>query len=153
MLRAQNPSDCGCRRIFLGYYAFELTPDPLELASRLVQMFSFTGDTVLDPFRGTGTTMVASLKHRRNSIGVELDTKYCKMVASKLMNENTLLFKNSQVQIECEATCPSHTMTRYLRRSAPSKSTSRTSSLYAEARRARSLSAPVFPCLAPKRQT
>ena len=37
-------------------------PFPLELASRLVQMFSFVGDTVLDPFCGTGTTMVAALK-------------------------------------------------------------------------------------------
>ena len=41
-------------------------------------MFSFTGDTVLDPFCGTATTMLAALKHGRNSIGVELDTAYCK---------------------------------------------------------------------------
>jgi len=75
-------------------------PYPLELASRLVQMFSFTGDTVLDPFCGTATTMVAALKHGRNSIGVELDTAYCKMAASRLMNENTSLFGNSKPQIE-----------------------------------------------------
>lgn len=75
-------------------------PYPLELASRLVQMFSFTGDTVLDPFCGTATTMVAALKHGRKSIGVELDTAYCKMAASRLMNENTSLFGNSQLQIE-----------------------------------------------------
>ena len=75
-------------------------PYPFELASRLVQMFSFTGDTVLDPFCGTATTMVAALKHGRNSIGVELDTAYCKMAASRLMNENTSLFGNSQLQIE-----------------------------------------------------
>ncbi len=75
-------------------------PYPFELASRLVQMFSFTGDTVLDPFCGTATTMVAALKHGRNSIGVELDTDYCKMAASRLMNENTSLFGNAQLQIE-----------------------------------------------------
>lgn len=75
-------------------------PFPLELASRLVQMFSFTGDTVLDPFCGTGTTMVAALKHGRNSIGVELDTAYCKQAASRLMSENTSLFGNAQLQIE-----------------------------------------------------
>lgn len=75
-------------------------PFPLELASRLVQMFSFTGDTVLDPFCGTGTTMVAALKQGRNSIGVEVDTNYCKMAASRLMNENTSLFGNAQLQIE-----------------------------------------------------
>src|SRR5947209_11718335 len=75
-------------------------PFPFELASRLVQMFSFTGDTVLDPFCGTATTMVAALKHGRNSIGVELDTDYCTQAASRLMNENTSLFGNSKLQIE-----------------------------------------------------
>ena len=63
-------------------------------------MFSFTGDTVLDPFCGTGTTMVAALKHGRNSLGVELDTAYCKMAASRLLNENTNLFGNAQLQID-----------------------------------------------------
>ena len=75
-------------------------PFPLELASRLVQMFSFAGDTVVDPFCGTGTTMVAALKYGRNSIGVELDTAYCKMAASRLMNENVSLFGNAKLQIE-----------------------------------------------------
>jgi len=75
-------------------------PFPLELAARLVQMFSFAGDTVLDPFCGTATTMVASLKYGRNSIGVELDTDYCKMAASRLMNENSSLFGNANFQIE-----------------------------------------------------
>jgi modification methylase len=75
-------------------------PFPLELASRLVQMFSFTGDTVLDPFCGTATTMVAALKHCRNSIGVELDTAYCKMAASRLMNENTSLFGKAEFKID-----------------------------------------------------
>src|SRR6266540_4371238 len=75
-------------------------PYPLELASRLVQMFSFAGDTVLDPFCGTGTTMVAALKHGRNSLGLELDTAYCKQAASRLMNENTSLFGHAQLQID-----------------------------------------------------
>lgn len=74
-------------------------PFPLELASRLVQMFSFVNDTVLDPFCGTGTTMVAALKHGRNSIGVELDSEYCKMTASRLMNETGSLFGKAQLQI------------------------------------------------------
>jgi hypothetical protein len=69
-------------------------------ASRLVQMFSFTGDTVLDPFCGTATTMVAALKHGRNSVGVELDTAYCKLAASRLMNENTSLFGQQRLEIE-----------------------------------------------------
>jgi len=75
-------------------------PFPLELASRLVQMFSFVGDTVLDPFCGTGTTMVAALKTGRNSIGVELDTEYCRLAASRLVNENTSLFSKADFQIQ-----------------------------------------------------
>lgn len=75
-------------------------PYPLELASRLVQMFSFVGDTVLDPFCGTGTTMLAALKTGRNSLGVELDAAYCQMAASRLSNENTNLFGKAKLQIE-----------------------------------------------------
>jgi modification methylase len=81
-------------------------PFPLELASRLVQMFSFTGDTVLDPFCGTATTLVAALKHGRNSIGVELDTEYCKLAASRLMDENTSLFGHTKLQIELKPHAP-----------------------------------------------
>src|SRR3990172_2682389 len=47
-------------------------PFPLELAERLVRMFSFVGDTVLDPFMGTGTTNIAAMRWGRNSIGVEV---------------------------------------------------------------------------------
>lgn len=75
-------------------------PYPLELASRLVQMFSFVGDTVVDPFCGTATTMVAALKYGRNSIGIELDTAYSKMAASRLMDEGSSIFGNARIQIE-----------------------------------------------------
>src|SRR5574340_303238 len=51
-------------------------PYPIELAERLIRMFSFVGDTVLDPFMGTGTTNVAAAKWGRNSIGVEVDPHY-----------------------------------------------------------------------------
>lgn len=75
-------------------------PYPLELASRLVQMFSFTGDTVLDPFCGTATTMVAALKHGRNSIGVELDDAYCKLAMRRLFDENTSLFGGAKIEVD-----------------------------------------------------
>jgi site-specific DNA-methyltransferase (adenine-specific) len=78
-------------------------PFPLELASRLVQMFSFVGDTVLDPFCGTATTMVAAMKYGRNSIGVELDADYCRMAASRLMNESMTLFGKARLQIAMKA--------------------------------------------------
>jgi modification methylase len=71
-------------------------PFPLELASRLVRMFSFTGDTVLDPFCGTGTTMVAAFRHERNSIGVDIDPEYCRMAARYLKAEAADLFSDSE---------------------------------------------------------
>lgn len=59
-------------------------PYPLELAERLVRMFSFVGDTVLDPFMGTGTTSVAAARWGRNSIGVEVDPDYFAMAAQRI---------------------------------------------------------------------
>jgi len=75
-------------------------PFPLELATRLIRMFSFTGDTVLDPFCGSGTTMVAALRTGRNSIGVEIDPEYCRMAARLLKAENTDLFSSSKLLFE-----------------------------------------------------
>jgi len=75
-------------------------PFPLELASRLVRMFSFTEDTVLDPFCGSGTTMVAALRAGRNSIGVEIDLEYCRMAARYLKAETSGLFDTAQLMFE-----------------------------------------------------
>jgi len=73
-------------------------PFPLELASRLVRMFSFWGDTVMDPFCGTGTTMLAALKYGRDSIGIEIDPKYCRMAASRILAESNKLFDRGMVE-------------------------------------------------------
>jgi DNA modification methylase len=62
-------------------------PFPLELASRLVRMFSFVGDTVLDPFVGTGTTSLAAAVYGRNSIGVEIDPTYLAQSADRLQSK------------------------------------------------------------------
>jgi len=75
-------------------------PFPLELATRLVRMFSFTGDTVLDPFCGSGTTMVAALRTDRNSIGVEIDLEYCRMTARYLKAETADLFSTAKLMFE-----------------------------------------------------
>lgn len=72
-------------------------PFPLELASRLVRMFSFHGDTVLDPFVGTGTTMVAALRADRNSIGLDIDAEYCRMAAKRLKAEASNLFNTARL--------------------------------------------------------
>jgi len=79
-------------------------PFPLGLATRLVRMFSFTGDTVLDPFCGSGTTMVAALRTGRNSIGVEIDSEYCRMAARYLKAEVTDLFSTATLLFEKAAT-------------------------------------------------
>lgn len=72
-------------------------PFPLELAYRLVRMFSFFGDTVLDPFCGTSTTMVAAAKCNRNSIGIEIEREYCRITANRLKNESDDIFTNAQL--------------------------------------------------------
>lgn len=68
-------------------------PFPLELATRLVRMFSFYGDTVVDPFCGSGTTMQAALNCNRNSIGYEIEEKYCQMIVGRMENNNNLFSK------------------------------------------------------------
>ena len=75
-------------------------PFPLELAIRIVKMFSFVGDTVLDPFCGTGTTMIASIRSGRNSIGIEIEPEYCRMAARQLKAEASTLFNNVHLKFE-----------------------------------------------------
>ncbi len=72
-------------------------PFPLKLAMRLVQMFSFWHDTVLDPFSGTGTTLAAAMKTERNSVGIELSPKYAQMAAKSLQQERVRLFDVRQM--------------------------------------------------------
>jgi modification methylase len=74
-------------------------PYPEELAHRLVRMFSFVGDTVLDPFMGTGTTLLAAAKCGRNSIGVEIDASYAKMARARLEKELSTLFDQERPSI------------------------------------------------------
>lgn len=73
-------------------------PYPLELAERLIRMFSFVGDTILDPFAGTATTNVASALCGRNSIGVEVDPEYFSAAVKRLEHETSRLFGKAQVE-------------------------------------------------------
>ena len=60
-------------------------PYPIALPERLIRMFSFAGDVVLDPFSGTGSTSLAAMKNGRNSIGCEIETKYHSIARSRLV--------------------------------------------------------------------
>ncbi len=73
-------------------------PYPLQLAERLIRMFSFVGDTVLDPFMGTGTTNVAAAKWGRNSVGVEVDPYYYEIAAKRLDNETPKIIADRVVR-------------------------------------------------------
>src|ERR1700676_846627 len=59
-------------------------PYPVELAERLIKLFSFAGDPVLDPFVGTGTTCLAAMNAGRNSIGVEIDGEFVRLARERL---------------------------------------------------------------------
>jgi DNA modification methylase len=62
-------------------------PYPVEIPRRLIRMFSFAGDTVVDPFGGTGTTAIAALYTGRNSITVEIESSYVQLMAERLQAE------------------------------------------------------------------
>jgi site-specific DNA-methyltransferase (adenine-specific) len=65
---------------------------PEELPKRLIKMFSFVGDTVLDPFLGSGTTSLAAKNLNRNSIGYEINEDFLPVIKEKLgINQNNIL--------------------------------------------------------------
>lgn len=59
-------------------------PFPFELPSRLIKAYSFVGEAVLDPFLGSGTTLVAAVEHRRNGIGYEINPDFCEIARENL---------------------------------------------------------------------
>ncbi len=73
-------------------------PFPIELPRRCIKLFSFVGDIILDPFVGSGTTLIASTMLDRYGIGIEIDKKYCELAKIRLQNspelkQSTLTFK------------------------------------------------------------
>jgi modification methylase len=73
-------------------------PYPLEFAERLVRMFSFVGDTVFDPFMGTGTTNLACANWGRNSIGIELDSHYFQLAKRRISDHGADLYAASTLR-------------------------------------------------------
>lgn len=61
-------------------------PFPLELAKRVISLYSYVGDAVLDPFAGSGTTLVAAKEMGRTYVGYEVEPKYCEIARERLEN-------------------------------------------------------------------
>ncbi|MEE4358290.1 MAG: site-specific DNA-methyltransferase [Desulfococcaceae bacterium] len=59
-------------------------PFPEELPHRLIQLYSFADDIVLDPFAGSGTTCLSALKARRNYVGYDINTEYAKLAEKRM---------------------------------------------------------------------
>ncbi len=73
-------------------------PYPVELANRLIRMFSFVGDTVLDTFSGTGTTTVAAIECGRNSIGYEIDEHYVSLARRRIAEKTGALLSRAGME-------------------------------------------------------
>ena len=74
-------------------------PYPIELATRLIRMFSFAGDTILDPFSGSGTTSIAAMKTGRNSIGIEVASEYCNLARKRFSKEKDMF---TVAEVNCD---------------------------------------------------
>lgn len=62
-------------------------PFPRELPKRCIKLFSFEGDIVLDPFLGSGTTLIEALSNNRYGIGFDIDETYCQLAKKRLQEE------------------------------------------------------------------
>jgi len=60
------------------------TPFPIELPKRCIKLFSYVGDTVLDPFLGSGTTLIACFENKRKGVGIEINRDYCELSVKRL---------------------------------------------------------------------
>lgn len=79
---------------FAGHWNFSgeknnrhLAPFPKELPHRLIRMFTFPGETVLDPFLGSGTTTTAAIENHRNSIGYEINRDFRRLIEERVSSE------------------------------------------------------------------
>lgn len=68
------------------------TSKPLPMIEDLVRKFTNPGDLILDPYAGSGTTLLAAMNERRHAIGVECDEAYCELIAKRLSRQTATLF-------------------------------------------------------------
>jgi len=78
-------------------------PFPVQLPERCIQLFSYKFDTVLDPFLGSGSTLVAAYHNNRKGIGIDIDEHYCEIAINRLKNEANLeLTAQKSIDIKTE---------------------------------------------------
>lgn len=77
-------------------------PFPIELPRRCIKLFSYVEDIVLDPFMGSGTTLIVAHMHKRKSIGIDIDKGYCALAKKRLVEEANL-FNKKLNEIEIKA--------------------------------------------------
>ena len=68
-------------------------PFPIELPRRCIKLFSYVGDIILDPFMGSGTTLIAATLNNRKSIGIDIDSEYCDLAKKRIIAETNILEK------------------------------------------------------------
>jgi len=77
-------------------------PFPEELPNRLIKLYTFKGDIVLDPFCGSGTTCISALKNERHYIGYDIEEKYVKLANKRILSVTTQpeLFDNKLTSVK-----------------------------------------------------
>ncbi len=75
---------------------------PISLAKKIIELFSHEGEIVLDPFVGSGTTLVAAQDTNRNAVGFDLNPAYIRLCESRLSNQN-IFNKSKQIAIQDDA--------------------------------------------------
>ncbi len=74
-------------------------PYPEEIPRRLIQLFSFKGETVLDPFSGSGTTAFVAKSLGRNFMGFELNPEFVELSMEKLKQQNITQYQPLEVSV------------------------------------------------------
>jgi len=82
-------------------------PFPIELPRRCVKLFSYVDDVVLDPFSGSGTTLIAAVTNNRRGIGIDVDNKYCELARKRIL-ESSLPIQVEPPKKRSKATTDKH---------------------------------------------
>ncbi len=97
-------------QFFAGHWNFagerqdkHLAMFPEELPRRLIKMFSYIGDTILDPFLGSGTTCLAARNLERNSVGYEINPDYESVIREKLNASQNKLFESTKIVFQYQS--------------------------------------------------